>query len=141
MNTILGDTSKFQRISQDPSLKLKVKCNNIIDTINAKKGGIHLQRITGEHGPGYAYGNVKTHKPHNPLRPIISQIPTLTYGLAKRLHELLIPYVPSSWLLKSPEEFIDLPHNKAPTGLIASLDAESLFTNVLVIETIKYHLR
>ncbi|XP_076030423.1 uncharacterized protein LOC143018725 [Oratosquilla oratoria] len=39
-----------------------------------------------------------------------------------------------------PKEFIDLLHNKAPTGLIASLDAESLFTNVPVNETINFIL-
>ncbi|XP_076052864.1 uncharacterized protein LOC143032277 [Oratosquilla oratoria] len=69
-----------------------------------------------------------------------SQIPIPTYALAKRLHELIIPYVPSYWLLKSLKEFIDLLHNKAPTGLIASLDTESLFSNVPVIETINFVL-
>ncbi|XP_076030866.1 uncharacterized protein LOC143019050 [Oratosquilla oratoria] len=92
MSTILGDTSKFQRISQDPSNKLKVKCNSIIDTINAKK-----RRNT-----------LTTHNWR-------------------------------TWT-RSPKEFIDLLHNKAPTGLIASLDAESLFTNVPVNETINFIL-
>ncbi|XP_076065267.1 uncharacterized protein LOC143039280 [Oratosquilla oratoria] len=40
------------------------------------------------------YGNVKNHKPGNPLRPIISQIPAPTYSLPKRLASLLTPYVP-----------------------------------------------
>ncbi|XP_076052766.1 uncharacterized protein LOC143032183 [Oratosquilla oratoria] len=135
MDMILGDACKFERISRDLTTKLISKCNAIIDAINAKAGGIHLSRISGDHGPAYAYGNVKTHKPNYPLRPIISQIPTPTYSLAKTLSSLLSPYTPSTWLLKSPKEFIDLLHSKEPTGLIASLDAESLFTNVPVDET------
>ncbi|XP_076044926.1 uncharacterized protein LOC143027522 [Oratosquilla oratoria] len=78
--------------------------------------------------------------PRHGLQSPFTQIPNPTYGLAKRLHELLILNVPSSWLLKSPKEFIDLLHNKAPTGLIASLAAESLFTNGPAIETIDFIL-
>ncbi|XP_076049399.1 uncharacterized protein LOC143030082 [Oratosquilla oratoria] len=140
MNMILGDASKFERISRDPTNKLKSKCNGLIDTVKAKAGGIHLFRISGDHGPGYVYGNVKTHKLNYPLRPIISQIPTPTYSLGKTLNNLFSPYTPSTWLLKSPKEFVDLLHRKEPTGLIASLDAESLFTNVPVDETIDYIL-
>ncbi|XP_076038507.1 uncharacterized protein LOC143023777 [Oratosquilla oratoria] len=88
MDVILGDSSKFERISRDPTNKLKSKCNGIINAVNAKAGGIHLFCISGDHGPGYVY------------------------------------------------EFVDLLHNKEPIGLIASFDAESLFTNVPVDETI-----
>ncbi|XP_076054504.1 uncharacterized protein LOC143033200 [Oratosquilla oratoria] len=140
MDMILEDASKFERISRDPTIKLISKCNGIIDAVNAKAGGIHLSRISGDHGPGYAYGNVKTQKSNHPLRPIISQIPTPTYNLAKILNSLLSPYTPSIWLLKSPKEFIDLLHSKEPTGLIASLDTKSLFTNGPIDETIDFIL-
>ena len=39
-------------------------------------------------------------------------------------------------MLKSPKEFVDIISNKTPRGIIASLDVESLFTNVPVDETI-----
>ena len=49
---------------------------------------------------------------------------------------LLQPFVPSGYSLKSPKEFIDILNTTRPEGIIASLDVESLFTNVPVNETI-----
>ncbi|XP_066988217.1 uncharacterized protein [Macrobrachium rosenbergii] len=136
INEILSDSNKFRKISRDTTNAIKVRVNKVIDTINAKMGGVHFQKITGEYSPGYMYGNVKTHKNGNPLRPIISQIPTPTYALAKKLNKLLTPYVPTEFSLRSSKEFIDLLQHKSSQGLIASLDVESLFTNVPVEETI-----
>ena len=45
--------------------------------------------IVGLYEPEYIYGNVKFHKPSNPLQPIISYIPTPTYQLAKSLNKLI----------------------------------------------------
>ena len=137
IDEILSDPNKFSRVSRDNTSQQKVKANELIDAVNAKVGGVHLQKITGEYAPGYLYGNVKTHKRDNPLRPIISQIPTPTYTLAKKLNNLLTPYVPTKYSLRSSKEFIDLLQHKSSTGLIASLDVESLFTNVPVEETIE----
>ncbi|XP_069187075.1 uncharacterized protein [Procambarus clarkii] len=101
------------------------------------KSGLHLPKVIGDYRPGYAYWNVKIHKPGNLLRPIISQIPTPTYRLAKRLNSLLTPYVPCSFRLKSPKEFIDLLRGARATEIRAFLDVESLLTNVPVDETIR----
>ena len=82
------------------------------------------------------YGNVKNHKPNNPLCPIISQVTTPTYHLAKQLNKIITPYLPAEYMLKSTDEFIDILQTTKPDGLIASLDVESLFTNVPVERTI-----
>ena len=92
--------------------------------------------FVGEFTPGYAYGTVKTHKTGNPLRPIISQVSTATYKLAKRLNSLLKPYIPAQFSINSTEEFLDILRAKRPDGIIASIDVESLFTNVPINETI-----
>ncbi|XP_068242386.1 uncharacterized protein [Palaemon carinicauda] len=92
--------------------------------------------ISGVFGPGYLYGNVKTHKQGNPLRPIISQCPTLTYQLGKRLNAILTPYVPDCYCGASSAEFLERIKEVCEEGVIASLDVESLFTNVPVDETI-----
>ena len=84
----------------------------------------------------YIY-NVKIHKPNNPLRPIISQTPTPCYKLAKRLNELLKPFIPAKYSLSSVDEFIDILRTTNPTGQLASIDVESLFTNVPVETTIQ----
>ena len=100
--------------------------------------GVHFSTISGEYTPGYAYGTVKTHKTDNPLRPIISQVCTSTYKLAKRLNQLLKRYVPSKYSISSTDEFLDLLRIKKPQGEIASIDVQSLFTNVPVDATIQH---
>ena len=94
-----------------------------------------------DYSPGYFYGNVKTHKPGNPIRPIISQTPTPSYQLAKRLNELIAPFIPKKFSLKSSDEFLDVLKVNGRRGLLASLDAESLFTNVPIDETVEIILR
>ena len=84
---------------------------------------------------------MKIHKDGNPLRPILSQIPTPSYKLAKQLNKLLTPYVPTTNTLRSTDEFIDLLKATQPKGILASLDAESLFTNVPVKETTQILLK
>ena len=136
MEDLLGDVSKFEKLKRDPTDALKVKTNKIIDSANAVVGDVHFSKITGEYNAGYAYGNVKVHKKDNPLRPIIAQVTTPTYRLAKRLNSLLSPYMPTQHSLKSSEELIDLLRNRDVNGVLASLDVESLFTNVPVEATI-----
>ncbi|XP_066952347.1 uncharacterized protein [Macrobrachium rosenbergii] len=60
--------------------------------------------------------------------------------IAKVLNDLLVPYIPEAYLLKSAAEFIDLLHAKGPDDDIALLDLESLFTSVPVEETINITL-
>ena len=128
---------KFEKISQDPTNKLKAKVNRLIAAANAVIGGVHFSKIVGEFAPGYAYGNVKTHKTGIPLRPIISQVNTPTYKLAKRLNTLLKPYIPAQHCIDSVDEFIDILRTKNPEGELASIDVESLFPNVPIEATIK----
>ena len=137
IDCILQDRTKFVPISRDPTAELKKKLNHLITAANAVVGGTHFQKVIGEFKPGYMYGNAKTHKTGTPLRPIISQIPTPSYQLAKRLNDLITPYIPSSHTLKSSEEFIDIMNGSTPSGLIASLDVVSLFTNVPIEKTIE----
>ena len=81
---------------------------SFLESVNAVSGQQKLNKIIGEYEPGYIYGNVKTHKAEYPLRPIISQIKTPTYKLAKKLNDLIRLYIPSDYLLKSTHDFIDL---------------------------------
>ena len=137
LNNILHDETKFEKLKKDPTDALKARVNRLIVSANAVIGGVHFAKIVGEYAPGYAYGNVKTHKPSNPLRPIISQIPTPTYRLAKRLNELLQPFIPAGYNLRSVDEFMDILRTRQPSGILASIDVESLFTNVPVEATIQ----
>ena len=137
----MADHTKFKRISKDPTNTLKQKANKLIETLNAVKDDINLPKIIGDHQPGYIYGNVKIHKNNNPLRPIISQIPTPTYNLAKSLNKIISPYISNEYMLKSSSDFIDLLHSNQSKGIVASLDVESLFTNVPIDPTIEIILQ
>ena len=137
---ILSDETKFKPLQRNPVENQKKHLNALIDAANdyidLKGGAKKFERITGEFSPGYFYGNIKTHKDGYPLRPIISQIPTPSYQLAKTLNSLIVPYIPTKYSLKSPDEFIEVLKVRERQGLLASLDAQSLFTNVPIEETI-----
>ena len=136
INQILFDTEKFVKINKDPTNSLKNSANKIISTLNAAQDCTKISKIIGDYQPGYTYGNVKTHKQNSPLRPIISQVLTPTYNLAKTINNIITPYTPNNYMLNSTNEFIDLLNISSCRGLIASLDVESLFTNVPVDDTI-----
>ena len=139
--TILNDDTKFEVITKNPIEQLKKRVNQLIDAANAVSGDIKFQRVIGDYEPGYFYGNVKAHKQGNPLRPIISQIPTPTYKLAKQLNDVIAPYIPRTYSLRSTDEFIDTLKIKNPNGILASLDVSSLFTNVPLDQTIEIILQ
>ncbi|XP_066990848.1 uncharacterized protein [Macrobrachium rosenbergii] len=136
LDATLSDTTKFERLTRNPTKDIKGVVNKIISTVNAASNAVHLPPISGDFDLGYLYWNVMTHKAGNPLRPIISQTPPPTYALAKRLNHILTPYVPSSYSLKSSVKFLEVIRDSSGTGTIASLDVESLFTNAPVDETI-----
>ncbi|XP_064089219.1 uncharacterized protein LOC135203418 [Macrobrachium nipponense] len=136
LDAILSDSSKFERLTRNPTEDIKRDANRVISTINAATNTVHLPPIQGDFSLGYLYGNMKTHKEGNPLCPIISQTPASTYALAKCLNQILTPYVPSRYSLSSSVEFLEEIRDSPGTGIIASLDVESLFTNVPVDETI-----
>ena len=141
LDRILSDTTKFERIKKDPTSQLKSKMIRLTTEANKHQNTFQFPKIGGEYKPGYCYATVKTHKPNNPIRPIISQITSPTYKVAKVLNQIITPYIPQSNVLKSATEFVDIIQSHSPGHDIASLDVESLFTNVPVDETIKIMLR
>ncbi|XP_068220500.1 uncharacterized protein [Palaemon carinicauda] len=121
LDLILGDSSKFEKLSYNPIEEIKREANKRIEKINAATNAVHFQIITGDLSPGYLYGNVKTHKNGNPLRPIISQGLTPTYHLPKRLNSLLTSYIPNVHSVASSTEFLGKLKGSPTSGTIASL--------------------
>ena len=136
LNEILKDDNKFIKIKRNKTEDLKKKANKLIDAANATQGDIKFSKIVGDYFPGYIYGNIKTHKENNPCRPIISQIPTPTYNLAKMINNIISPYIPKSYTVNSSSAFVDILSGIEASGTLASLDVESLFTNVPIDKTI-----
>ena len=136
IDDILKDGTKFQKISKNPCEAIKTKINKLIDRASEEIGKpVPLKKIVGDYSPGYIYGNVKTNKEGEKLRPIISQISTPTYKTAKQLDSIIKDYLPQGKMLKSSTQFVDLIHGKSYRGKLFSLDVESLFTNVPVHRT------
>ena len=127
---LLSNPSKFQRINSDPTEAIKRKLNSLI--AKANKNSTIFSKITGHFEPGYIYGNPKTHKDKNnpPLRPIVSQVGTVTNDVAKRLNALIAPFMQKRHMIESTHEFIEIVKTVKQPKLLASLDVESLFTNV-----------
>lgn len=141
LDDILAVELKFKRITKNTTNDLKKKVREIIEEVNTGCGKKILKKPIGDYEPGYLYGNVKTHKPGNNLRPIISQVTTPTYETAKRLDNIIKPYIPATYMLKSRDEFISIIQTTKPDNPPSSLDVESLFTNVPIQETINIILR
>ena len=135
---ILSDQDKFVKSNKDPTPQLKKKLRDLIEIIHAKNGAVRFPMPVGHYEPGYIYGNAKIHKNQEdpPLRPIISQIGTPTYEIAKKLNNIIAPYMPARHMINSTDEFINIARGVEEKGYLASLDVESLFTNVPVKDTI-----
>ena len=100
--------------------------------------------------PSKFYGTSKIHKlPVNgginelPIRPIVSNLNTATYSLAKYLSKLLSPLRQSRNTVKSTKEFIEgLKQQKlSKEHKIVSFDVESCFTNSSLDRTIDMILK
>ena len=133
---LLSNPSKLQRINSDPTKSIKRKLNSLIAKANTNS--TIFSKITGHFEPGYIYGNPKTHKDKNnpPLRPIVPQVGTVTYDVAKRLNALIAPFMRKRHMIESTQEFIEIVKTVKQPKLLASLDVESLFTNIPINDTL-----
>ncbi|XP_076061588.1 uncharacterized protein LOC143037337 [Oratosquilla oratoria] len=140
MNDIPNDTTKFPKITHNPTDSITKKLNNLTYSIHVKGRSPKFPKLTGEYTSGYAFGNIKRHKPGNFIRPIISQIPTATYPIEKKLNELLTPYILNTYTLSSASDFLDILRDFPPVddAIIASLDVESPFMNVPINKAIDF---
>ena len=90
--------------------------------------------------PGILYGRAKIHKPIKdgvpPFCPILSDIGTPTYKLAKFIVPLLAPLTSNEYTIKDSFSFAEELLSFDSDLVMASFDVESLFTNIPLKETI-----
>ena len=100
--------------------------------------------------PGNFYGTAKIHKlPVNgginglPIRPIVSNLNTATYNLAKYLSKLLSPLRQSRKTIKNTKGFIEESKQQIlfREHTMVTFDVKSLFTNVPLNRTIDIILK
>ena len=146
---LLEDTNTYSPIHADPTNKLKTKLINILKKIKVDTGfeeNIYRRLYpTGISSPKF-YELPKIHKKDIPLRPIVSSIGSVLYGVAKELATILKPLVGSSCHhVNNTKEFADeIRNTKLEEGeCITSYDVTALFTSVPVpsaLEIIKKKL-
>ena len=140
--TLLDDTNTYKPITSDPTTKLK---NRFINILKMMKGEGNIDENTyrkvyptGASAPNI-YGLPKIHK-DVPLRPIVSSIGSVTYGVAKELSRILKPLVGnSSHHVNNSKEFAEEIRNiKLERGeCLTSFDVTALYTSIPVAEAIE----
>ena len=105
---IISDTSKFEKLSEDPTLKREASLQRFLRKLKQKKffNEIEYDKLyPSGSAPARIYGTPKMHKFSSSdsfpkLRPIVSSIGTFNYNLARFLCDLLSPLVPNDYSCK-----------------------------------------
>ena len=133
---LLQDTNTYKTILSDPTIKLKNKLINKLKKIklDTRMDDITYRRMypTGAVIPKF-YGLPKAHKANTPLRPIVSSIGSVSYGVAKELARIIKPLVGSTeHHVNNSKEFIEeIKKIKLEEGeCITSYDVSALFTSI-----------
>lgn len=147
MMDILTDTTKFQsvRLANGKEFNLIINKEKKITLFinNLIKQGKISQEVgkklipTGSR-PGILYGLTKVHKDNCPERPILSAIGTTGYEIAKFLVHILEPITTNQYTVKDSFQFAkEIASVKSDNLVMASIDVQSLFTNIPLNETIQ----
>ena len=149
MEELLSDQSKFRRIilqnekdynfiiNQElrisKALRKLMQAGALPDSIYERLNPTGTQ-------PSVIYGLSKVHKPvingTPQLRPILSAINNPTYKLSQYLDSILKPYTANEYTVKDSFSFASEIRNQQSSNFMASLDVDSLFTNIPLTETI-----
>ena len=137
---LLDDIKTYKPIPSDPTTKLKNKVVNILKIIkgegNMDENTYKRVYPTGASAPKF-YGLPKIHKEDVPLRPIVSSIRSVTYGVAKELSWILKPVVGNSiHHVNNSKEFAEEIRNiKLERGeCITSFDVTALYICIPVAD-------
>ena len=148
----LLNSEQFVRLNEDPTKTNERKVQRMLRKIKPNLTDQEYKRLyPSGSAPGKFYGTAKLHKisindgvDKLPIRPIISNIGTPTYQLAKYIAKLLSPLANSEYTVTSTKDFIEKIKNvKVPDGhQLISFDVyQSLFTNVPLQKTIDIILK
>ena len=144
-NNQIEPNLKKLSVPENKDCNFMVKAKKLADNILYEKNAItcDIKTILTPDGPNLArlYGLQKIHKalvdgfPNN--RPIISQIGSPIYKIAKYLLDFISPITENEYNLKDSFEFVPMIDKQDYNSLMCSFDIDSLFTNVPLEETIE----
>ena len=149
LQAMVDDASKFEKLNVKPGkdYNFMTKEKKEVDDLLAElvdKGSLTKadREKLSPNGPNPArlYGLPKIHKSLveglPPYRPIISQIGSPTYKIAKFLLGFVQPFTSNEHTIKDTFHFVSILDAQDHRLIMASLDVESLFTNIPLDETI-----
>lgn len=138
MNSLIGDTEVYKKLSSDPTSKIQSKNNSLVKELKDKEfiDGNTAKKLNSYKGVSPTiYGLPKIHKERIPLRPIVSTINSPTSDLSKFMANILkIAFDDSFHIYAVRDSFMfseKVNNLKIPADhVLVSLDAVSLFTNI-----------
>ena len=142
---IISDTSKFEKLDEDPTLKRKASLQRFLGKLKQKNflNEIEYDKLyPSGSAPDRIYGTPKMHKfssSHSipKLRPFVSSTGTFNYNLARLLCDLFSSLVPDDYTCKDTFSFVSQINNaNRSKKFLVSYDVTSLFTNILLQQTI-----
>ena len=140
---IISDTSKFEKLDEDPTLKRDASLQVSLRFLcKLKQKNVFNENEYNKFYPARIYGTPKIGKFSSSdsfpkLRPIVSIIGTFNYNLACFLCNLLSPLVPNDYYCKDTLSFVSQMKNaNLSRKCLVSHDVTSLFTNIPLQETI-----
>ena len=141
MLTILNDRSKFESVSEENTLDRLKKFQSFLRY--HYKRGVFTDSEYSELFPTRTsiptmYGLPKTHKPGIPLRPILSMVGTFNHSLAKWMGRKLESMRTARSIAKDSFSLHCLKDSNLGAQYFVSYDIVSLFTNILLDETINH---
>ena len=135
---ILEDNNTYRTIQTDPTSRLKNKLVNILRKVKADTGmqdNTYKKMYPTGVSPPKFYGLPKIHKKNIPLKPIVSSIGSVSYGVAKELARIIKPLMGcSQHHVNNSKQFADeMKEIKLEEGeCITSYDVTALFTSIPV---------
>ena len=109
-NQSVSDVCRFKKIDIDHTESLKKELIKLISEVSSYGDSCKLTRREGQYTPGYIYWNPKVTEGvlNPPMRPVTSQVGTVTNEISKQINALSVPYVPSRQNAKSTSNFLRL---------------------------------
>ena len=142
---LLEDTNTYITIQTDPTTKLKNKLITKLKKIKLDTGldDSTYRRMypTGAVIPKF-YGLPKVHKENTPLRPIVSSIGSVSYGVAKEVARIIKPLVGATeYHVNNSMEFTEeIKKMKLEEGeCLTSYEVSALFTSHTHITCTRHH--
>ena len=149
MHELLADTNKFRKLNIkegkdynfliNQELRISKVLRRLRDNGALSEAVYRHLNPTGTQ-PSVLYGLAKVHKAlvNNipKLRPILSAVNTPTYGLSQYLNSIMKPFTTNEYTTRDSFSFATDIRSKDATKYMASLDVDSLFTNIPLAETI-----